>query len=300
MRLRTYLRGLGLGIIVSTLIFSAGNNGKAAELSDDEIRSRAEELGMVDENEMLLSEAERLAGEAAKNDPAATKEDTDNVMEPLSTNEDKKETASNDKAAASDNSADTTLSSNKKQKLNEGSIAGSFLGAGAGSADGGKTEKNVKDEGEKITTVAELESRNSDAGKAGDNKTSTETAVKNDEKKAETDTKTENSSGDDNVTTESRASEEEDSSQTAANTAENEAGEDEIRGLSGPVSITVIKGESSTAVAKKLQMAGVIPNAMQFDSYLCLNGYDRKLVTGAHTIPAGSTAREIAEIITGK
>ncbi len=300
MRLKTYLRGLGLGIIVSTLIFSVGNNGKAAELSDDEIRSRAEELGMVDEDEMLLSEAERLAGEAAKNDPHATKEDNESAMEPLSDDKGGKESVSENISSASDNSAAASPSSNENPKLNEGSIAGSFLGAGAGSAGEEKTEKNVKDESEKITTVAELESRNSDAGKAAENKTSTETAEKTDKTKTENDTKTEDSSENGNVTTGSSSLEEEGGSQTSSNTEVNEPAKEDTSALSGPVSITVIKGESSTAVAKKLQMAGVIPDAMQFDSYLCLNGYDRKLVTGAHTIPAGSSVREIAEIITGK
>jgi len=35
-----YLRGLGLGIIVTTLIVSAGKSGRAAELSDEEIKRR--------------------------------------------------------------------------------------------------------------------------------------------------------------------------------------------------------------------------------------------------------------------
>ena len=41
MKLKHYLRGLGLGIIVSTLIVSAGKSGRAAELSNEEIKEKA-------------------------------------------------------------------------------------------------------------------------------------------------------------------------------------------------------------------------------------------------------------------
>ena len=48
MKLKYYLRGLGIGIVVTAIVmgFSAGGkNGK--NISDDEIRSRAKELGMT-------------------------------------------------------------------------------------------------------------------------------------------------------------------------------------------------------------------------------------------------------------
>lgn len=52
MKLRMYLRGLGLGLIVAALVlsFSTKTNNK---MSDAEIRSRAKELGMVDESSTL-------------------------------------------------------------------------------------------------------------------------------------------------------------------------------------------------------------------------------------------------------
>ncbi len=64
--------------------------------------------------------------------------------------------------------------------------------------------------------------------------------------------------------------------------------------------IRIEKGESSTSVAKKVQEAGLVTDAAQLDSYLCLNGYDRKLVVGDHRIPQGSQAQEIARILTSK
>ena len=45
MKLKYYMRGLGLGILITTLILSVGNSKQ--KLSDKEIMQRASELGMV-------------------------------------------------------------------------------------------------------------------------------------------------------------------------------------------------------------------------------------------------------------
>ncbi len=45
MKLKYYMRGLGIGIILTTLIIAIGNPKK--EISDQEIKKRAEALGMV-------------------------------------------------------------------------------------------------------------------------------------------------------------------------------------------------------------------------------------------------------------
>ena len=54
MGLKYYLRGLGVGIVVTALIMgiAAGVNSKE-KLSDSEIRERAKELGMVEESTVL-------------------------------------------------------------------------------------------------------------------------------------------------------------------------------------------------------------------------------------------------------
>ena len=54
MKLKYYLRGLGIGIVVTALIFMI-TSGKKEELSDAEIRERAAQLGMVDASSMTLS-----------------------------------------------------------------------------------------------------------------------------------------------------------------------------------------------------------------------------------------------------
>lgn len=51
MKLKYYLRGLGIGIITATVVFMAASFGKETELSDAEIIERAKSLGMVMSNE---------------------------------------------------------------------------------------------------------------------------------------------------------------------------------------------------------------------------------------------------------
>ena len=50
MKFKYYLRGLGIGILISTIILSISFAMKKNDLSDDEIIARAKELGMVMED----------------------------------------------------------------------------------------------------------------------------------------------------------------------------------------------------------------------------------------------------------
>ena len=64
-------------------------------------------------------------------------------------------------------------------------------------------------------------------------------------------------------------------------------------------SLVIVSGESSFTVAKHLASLGVIENANTFDTYLCSIGADRKIRTGTFTIPKGSSEADIARIISG-
>ena len=58
MNLKYYLRGLGIGIMVTAVIMSVAADNKKQELSDAEIKARAAQLGMVEESTGLLSDLE--------------------------------------------------------------------------------------------------------------------------------------------------------------------------------------------------------------------------------------------------
>lgn len=58
MKLKYYLRGLGIGIIITTLVLMIAYSGHKTELTDEEIIARAEALGMVMEEDPLFSNSE--------------------------------------------------------------------------------------------------------------------------------------------------------------------------------------------------------------------------------------------------
>ena len=64
--------------------------------------------------------------------------------------------------------------------------------------------------------------------------------------------------------------------------------------------IEVRPGDGSYAVAQAVQSAGLVDDAGAFDRFLCQNGYDKKICTGSHTIPADSSEAEIAAILCKK
>ena len=81
MKLRFYMRGLGIGIIITVLLMSIlARSGNAGELSDEEIKARAARLGMVEGQSGVLSDLVRTANpkeqDVSENDtdltPAAT------------------------------------------------------------------------------------------------------------------------------------------------------------------------------------------------------------------------------------
>lgn len=59
MKLKYYLRGIGIGIIVTTIILTISFSGRKEEISDEEVIARATQLGMVmQEDEPVEEETE--------------------------------------------------------------------------------------------------------------------------------------------------------------------------------------------------------------------------------------------------
>jgi hypothetical protein len=56
MKLRFYMRGLGIGIVVTALIMGIALGGSRESLSDEEIKERAAVLGMVEQQAVVLSD----------------------------------------------------------------------------------------------------------------------------------------------------------------------------------------------------------------------------------------------------
>ena len=233
MNLKTYFRGLGLGIFVTALILSMASGNEREEMSDDEIRARAAELGMVSENAVLLSQAQALADSAREKAEARTAD----------------KAASSNTAVSTDAAKPDILSGNV---VSRNTVSG---GSNKKGADAGTEEK-------------------ADRTDAADKMISEDKAAASDSAASDS---------------------------AASHTAAEEKEDIAVGGQTdGYVTITVSSGESSVSVANKLLKAGLITDAKQFDSYLVLSGYDRRLVVGSHVIPVGSTPAEMGQILTTK
>lgn len=96
MKLKYYLRGLGIGMAVTALIlgisFSGRQGQEAQTLTDEQIRERASELGMVDSSELTLAALQNSAQPQTTMEPEVTEKpkltaDPETTTEPEATAE---------------------------------------------------------------------------------------------------------------------------------------------------------------------------------------------------------------------
>ena len=92
MKLKYYLRGLGIGMIVTALIlgisFSNRQDQTSQIMTDDQIRERAAELGMVDSSELTLAalqNSEKQSTEGTPEETTQTQEQNNIEAEPETT-----------------------------------------------------------------------------------------------------------------------------------------------------------------------------------------------------------------------
>lgn len=79
MKLKYYLRGLGIGMIVTALILGisfSSRQEQAQTMTDDQIRERAAELGMVDSSELTLAALQNGAMQPTESTPQETQTET--------------------------------------------------------------------------------------------------------------------------------------------------------------------------------------------------------------------------------
>lgn len=192
MKLKYYLRGIGIGMIVTTVILMiAFSVHRERPLSDDEIRERAAQLGMVMPEDLPVSD--KLS-------------DTEPSAQP---NDDQKE------------------SGETSEEETDASKSGS---------------KNIDGMSE---------------GKIEDDESDSDASVKEKEDKIE---------------------------QEVIEQAE----------------ITIVGGEYSDDVCKKLKKAGVIKDADDFNKYLAEGGYDNLIQPGNYVIPLNADYDAIIKLITEK
>ena len=128
MKLKYYLRGLGIGIIVTTLVLRVAFSGKKEKLSDQEIMQRAEQLGMVmaDEGQTETGTEENTGTEAqpeteqdVQNTEAGTEENADENTENASEPETEPQTEAAAEPAAPEDTTGNVVGEVKQETSGE-------------------------------------------------------------------------------------------------------------------------------------------------------------------------------------
>lgn len=131
MKLKYYLRGLGIGIIVTTIVLAISFSQRKVEISDEEIIARATMLGMVMEEEAdaedaAQTETQQMSDEeqsqmmqaaGTEQDDAIDTEEAADAKEPAERDEaaDNKESADAKEPAEKDEAADSKESADAKE-----------------------------------------------------------------------------------------------------------------------------------------------------------------------------------------
>lgn len=239
MKLKYYLRGIGIGVFVTAIILHFSLAGKGnTQLSDEEIKQKAAALGMIESTVLKPVSDNSVTDNNVSNNSAINNSDID--KEETNTDLSGKESVSNDTAIDGELQSDAGIDENMADDKDADTDAG--------------IEANTKDDDTSKDDLAETETKPEQKPEV------TETNDSEDKTNAE---------------------------------AKTEAGS-----LADNFIININAGDSSFVVAKRCADVGLVESAAEYDMYLCKNGYDKRLVVGAHNIKAGASEEEIAKNLT--
>ena len=268
MKLKYYLRGMGIGIILTAIVMGFALGGRKATLSDAEIIQRAKALGMIDGDSGVLLDPQDQEGEGTTDDTSASstplfeegakipekeQQEVSGAGSSVAEVVEKEEEGTVATSEASEDEVSASNSSTKETKTTAQSGKGSVTESSTSAASSASSSETGK------VAAATTESSTSSA--------SASEASTVDQANASSETSTSNST-----------------SQTGINTSSK--------------TVTIPGGLGSDQVAQILVREGVIDNAVSFNKYLVDSRKDRIIRSGVKTIPAGATYEQIASIIT--
>ncbi|WP_034452280.1 hypothetical protein [Butyrivibrio sp. AE2032] len=263
MKLKYYLRGMGIGIILTAIVMGFALGGRKSTLSDAEIIKRAKALGMVEADSGVLTQNTAEVDKDNENDSSASDPSLDQEGKEVS-EEIQQEVAL----------SDPSVSEVAEEK-----------------------EDGEKDSSEAVTAVSTEQVRTESAAEAstkevkGSSAPSSVASVASSEASSEATT-----AASTNASTEERK---EEVAETANAEASRNASSSEQTSTSGTSKIVTIPGGlGSDQVAAILYREGLVDNAVTFNRYLIDRGMDRIIRSGTKTIPDGASYEQIASIIT--
>lgn len=276
MKLKYYLRGIGLGVIITAIIMGFALGAGKAPISDAEVIEKAKGLGMVEGGVLSDYSDEDASGEDMLPEDAGVSASADKMINTASGADGgpsfKDTSASNSAAAAS--VADIKADADKKVEADTGigspAVANGISGAAYknSSAAASLSSKDLKD---------------ADKNKDKDKDKNKEKPVIDNKKKEE-------------VTEEPEEASEvpaEEPNNTEENTQPEPTPAEPVS-----VQVTISGGSSSDKVAKILYDAGLVDDAVKFNRFLIESHLDTRIHSGNKNIMKGASYEDIAKAIT--
>ena len=128
MKLRYYMRGLGIGVIVAAVLMGIALGGDKEKLSDAEIMARAKELGMVEssvladlgkEKEPQLPQQSQEMEENTDQSEQSKEDQEGSTSQPEQSKEDQEESTSQPEQSKEDQEGSTSQPEQSKEDQNE-------------------------------------------------------------------------------------------------------------------------------------------------------------------------------------
>ena len=308
MKLKYYLRGMGIGIILTAIVMGFALGGRKTTVSDAEVIERAKVLGMVDPTSGVLTQTSGGENNYDEANTIASGQKLDQKGEEVSQKVDEELSSSSEYVSGLD---ETTQEGEGQDKTSEGTDTSEntkrevISTTPTRSPEGAKSSEQKASESEDVKPKTETASEEATTSDSASSKTSTEdnktTEVSNSTSEAENNkaennktenNKTENSKTEDNKTEDNKAD-----SASAQTTTDETVKKNTDTAVTNGKSITIPRGMSSDSVAELLYKEGFVDSARSFNQYLIDKKMDRTVRSGVKTIPTGATYEEIANII---
>lgn len=263
------MRGLGIGIVVTAIIMGIVLSGNKS-MTDKEVIARAKELGMIEDTVLSDSVEEETDSKEKTAENTVSPKDQSKIDQILADadsagmEQDKSNVQDNASGTGQNAAGDIVTGDPNGNAVTDSNAAENAVTDSIG-ADGGNTADKPDTTNDSQGIDAESEAGEDSDGKTPDKKDN----VGNKKNKAD-----------------------------AAGDNEEDEDDNEAIVSSAVKTITVVSGDGSYSVAKKLENAGIITSASNYDAYLCEHGYDKKLQTGTFSIPADASDEQIARIVT--
>ena len=317
MKLKYYLRGMGIGIVLTAVMMGILLGDSSGKVSDAEVIKRAKQLGMVEAEDTLSEYSGMLKSEEGTKDNDETAsgealaEDGKEIFEEVDENvsstgesvpevdetpqesssygesseivEEQADIALAGEAAAEDASTETVSAQSETEYADNGAKQQDQTEA---------VTETVKVQGNESSDTQVREEAPAEAGNnSGSGAETTETAADTTGTDLARNATAADTTGTDSQTNETAPNESEPAAEVQAQSQQAEADVNYI--------VVVLPGGSeSNTCARILRESGVLEDGADFNRYLVSSGLDRKIRSGTKQIPKGASYEEIASIIT--